>query len=335
MVIGIEMYRAVRRVQETGKGTLIVSLPKQWARRWGVRKGSLVEVRDRGDGRLVIDPAYGEREPSRRALIRYPVRRPEHLAWGIIGAYLLGYDVITVYGGRIGGEDRARIEEAIRKLIGLEVMEETATKVEIHCIIDPSLLDPKRILQRMCGIVVGMLKDIYRSISERDRGLAGMVRRRDDDLDRLYFLTVRVLRAAAGRPGLAEELGLTPIECLDFRVAANLLETNGDIASNMAREVEELETPISGDMVEALRPLFEEAAEMQLKALGGFLSSDVGALSEVRSKLSRLVEGLEKVRDRAGELPALISIASYMEEFGRNCVDLADLIAPVGIIEGL
>ena len=47
------------------------------------------------------------------------------------------------------------------------------------------------------------------------------------------------------------------------------------------------------------------------------------------------MEGLDGLRDRAEEFPSMISIASYMEEFGRNCVDLADLIAPVGIIEEL
>lgn len=329
------MFRAIRRVQETGKGTLMISLPKQWAKKWGLRRGSLVEVRDRGDGRLIVDPAYGEREAPRRALIRCPVREPDHITWGIIGAYLLGYDVITISGGRIGSKDRARVEETMRKLIGLEVMEETATKIEIHCIIDPSLLDPKRMLQRMCGIVVGMLKDVFRALSEADRSLAEMVRRRDDDVDRLYFLTVRVLRAAASRPGLADELGLTAIQCLDHRVAANLLEANGDIVSNMAREVEELDRPLEGWLLEAVRPLFDVAAEMQVNALGGFLSSEIRVLSEVRSDLEQLVETLDGLRDRAEEFPSMISIASYMEEFGRNCVDLADLIAPVGIIEEL
>ena len=329
------MFRAIRRVQETGKGTLMISLPKRWAKKWGLRRGSLVEVRDRGDGRLIVDPAYGERESPRRALIRCPVREPEHITWGIIGAYLLGYDVITISGGRIGSEDRARVEETMRKLIGLEVMEETATKIEIHCIIDPSLLDPRRMLQRMCGIVVGMLKDVFRALSEADRGLAEMVRRRDDDVDRLYFLTVRVLRAAASRPSLADELGLTAIQCLDHRVAANLLEANGDVVSNMAREVEELDRPLEGWLLEAVKPLFDMVSEMQVNALGGFLSSEIRVLSEVRSDLRELVDALDGLRDRAEEFPSMISIASYMEEFGRNCVDLADLIAPVGIIEEL
>ena len=53
----------LRKVQKTSGGTFFVCLPKDWAERSGINKGSVVSVSERVDGRLVIDAEYGVERP--------------------------------------------------------------------------------------------------------------------------------------------------------------------------------------------------------------------------------------------------------------------------------
>lgn len=48
----------LRKVQEIG-GTYLLSIPIDWARRSGLTKGSIVEIIEREDGCILVDPQYG------------------------------------------------------------------------------------------------------------------------------------------------------------------------------------------------------------------------------------------------------------------------------------
>jgi antitoxin component of MazEF toxin-antitoxin module len=45
-----------RKVQQTGGSTYIISLPKQWAEKMGIKTGVRVSLQAQPDGKLLIDP---------------------------------------------------------------------------------------------------------------------------------------------------------------------------------------------------------------------------------------------------------------------------------------
>jgi len=45
-----------RKVQEVGKGTLLISLPKSWAEKFGVEKGDVLELEVDQFGNLILYP---------------------------------------------------------------------------------------------------------------------------------------------------------------------------------------------------------------------------------------------------------------------------------------
>ena len=51
---------SVRRVQLTGKSTLIVSLPKKWTKKNGLKKGDSLMIKETKDGSLRITPSQTE-----------------------------------------------------------------------------------------------------------------------------------------------------------------------------------------------------------------------------------------------------------------------------------
>ena len=100
----------LRKIQRTSGGTFFVCLPKDWAERNGLDRGTVVSVTETADGTLVINPKYNvERTPQVAVIVPSPL-----LDRVIIEKYLLGYDIIQVQAkDRISTLDRERVKQAL------------------------------------------------------------------------------------------------------------------------------------------------------------------------------------------------------------------------------
>ena len=331
----------LRKVQEVGRGTLIVSLPKAWARRFGVRKGSILAVRETARGQLILEPFTGREEEPMTITVRCDGKRREEVEWNIIGAYLLGYETIELVARtRLSSEVKSAIREAVRGLAGLEIVDEDMRRVVINCLVNPSAVAPRTLLVRKNAITIGMHTDAVVALVTGDKGLAEMVMDRDEEVDRLYFLLVRLLRTAIRDLKLAEKFELTPIDCLDFRMAAKLIESIGDHAVDVAGLAMRLP---EGSSLEAIGDEMSSASEllreMQDAAVRAFLTRRSSLVGEVKGKLrARFSEALGDVEEKAGDLGGLshvaYSAASLMNEIAKCCIDIADLVVPSGIEVG-
>src|SRR3972149_6673565 len=227
----------LRKVQRTQTGTFFVCLPKSWAEQHGLRKGTLVALDETGDGKLLIDPKYNAEQLPRVATLNAgPYLRRE-----IIGRYLLGFDIIRIEAKeRIDFDVRNIVKATVGSLIGLEIVEETYSQIVLQGLLAPSGFPPEKILRRNYAIVAGMNRDVVNSLVDGDLQLAKSVIARDDESNRLYFLLVRILRTIIQTPSLSEKLGITPIDCLDYRLAASLVEAIGDASVQVASKTIEL-----------------------------------------------------------------------------------------------
>jgi len=221
----------LRRLQRTSDGTFFVTLPKAWVTKNKLERGAILSFSERKDGKILAEP-YGEQERkiSTVTLTPSPLLQRE-----IEEKYLLGYDVFEVVSEQtIQLDMRETVRRIVRSLVGLEIVEEDAKKIVIQCLIEPSLLFPDRILRRLHLITLAMQKDAVSAFVHGDAKLAHTVVERDEDVDRLYFLLVRVVRAALTDPAIAEKLAATPIDCLDYRILASFVENFADYATDIA-----------------------------------------------------------------------------------------------------
>ena len=228
---GVEAHLDLRRLQRTSDGTFFVTLPKAWVTKNKLERGAILSFCERKDGKILAEP-YGEQERkiSTVTLTPSPLLQRE-----IEEKYLLGYDVFEVVSEQtIQLDMRETVRRIVRSLVGLEIVEEDAKKIVIQCLIEPSLLFPDRILRRLHLITLAMQKDAVSAFVHGDAKLAHTVVERDEDVDRLYFLLVRVVRAALTDPAIAEKLAATPIDCLDYRILASFVENFADYATDIA-----------------------------------------------------------------------------------------------------
>jgi phosphate uptake regulator len=322
----------LRKVQEIGGGTALISLPKEWVKRNRIGKGSVLVVEEGRPDYLLIYPLSRVKRGPREVTIKYPAEE-KLLINRITAAYLLGYDIIRVVGkDRIAYRDRARLKASIRHLVGLEIVEEDSKTLMAQFLMEPNSLNPRRILLRMHLLTSSMHRDALQALIEDDTQLARSVVERDDEVDRLYFLTVRLLRTAALDPKLAADYQLNPIDLLDHRVAANEVESIGDAAVAIASNGEQVlaRGHIPRGWSETLATVANLLEGMQETAVKAFADRKMEAAQRLIDEYRQLDDALKRLEAAAvGDPdPALWSILSAIRDIGRSTIDIADLAIP-------
>jgi phosphate uptake regulator len=318
----------LRKVQRTSSGTFFVCLPKGWAESVGLGRGSVVAVSELADGRLAVDARYDvEREPRVAVIKSSP-----YLDREITGKYLLGYDVIRVEAeDSISPRDRECVKAASSGLVGLEIVEEDYSRIVLQCLLEPSTFPPGKILRREYAIAAGMHRDAVRAFVGGDVHLARNVVVRDVEVDRLYFLLVRILRTIVQRPGLGERLGVRAIECLDYRLMASLVESVGDLSVEVAEKAVELSGKgLDKGLSEPLLRLHELVFSSHERALEAVFGRDVGVAESVRAergRVEKLLGGVEEAVGGAGGVGAcVLAVAGLVGRIFDCAVDIADLV---------
>ena len=289
---------------------------------------SLIET---SDGRLFVDPKLGaESSPRTITLKPEPILSRE-----IMGKYLLGFDIIRVEAKeRISFEVRESVKDTVRRLIGLEIVEEDYSKIVLQCLLEPSGFPPEKILRRGYAIAVGMHRDVINALVNGDLHLVKSVIARDEEVNRLYFLLVRILRTIIQNPTLNEKLGVQPIECLDYRLVASLVETIGDECVRIALKTAELK---GAKLEEDLKKLFVDFHMLCLEAsddaLKAFFTGDITLAESVRAMREKTEETFTSIEKVAREqslniVPQILTIASFLRQIYEHSVDIADLVVP-------
>lgn len=321
----------IRRIQRTPSGTFFVCLPKEWAERYGLNRGSVVAVNETSDGKLLIDPEYGAAPPTRIVVLE----PGPFLGREIIGKYLLGFDIIRVEAKEsISFETREIVKRTVSRLVGLEIIEEDYSKIVLQCLLEPASFPPEKILRREYTIVAGMHRDIVNALVNGDVHMARSVIARDEEVNRLYFLLVRILRTILQNPSLSEKLDLQPIECLDYRLTASLVENIGDECVRTAFKVLELK---GAKLTETLKKLIVEfharVFEAHENALKAFFEGDIASAEGVRGMRAEIEKTLEAIEKGSKEqsleaIPYILAAISTLRQIYEHSVDIADLVMP-------
>lgn len=321
----------IRRIQRTPSGTFFVCLPKEWAERYGLKRGSVVAVNETSDGKLLVDPEYSAAPPTRVVVLE----PGPYLGREIIGKYLLGFDIIRVEAKEsISFEMREIVKKTVSRLVGLEIIEEDYSKIVLQCLLEPTSFPPEKILRREYAIVAGMHKDVVNALVNGDVHMARSVIARDEEVNRLYFLLVRILRTIIQNPSLSEKLGLQPIECLDYRLTASLVENIGDECVRTAFKVLELK---GAKLTEALKKLIVEfharVFEAHESALRAFFEGDIASAEGVRGMRAEIEKSLEAIEKGSKEqsleaIPYILAAVSTLRQIYEHSVDIADLVMP-------
>jgi phosphate uptake regulator len=250
----------------------------------------------------------------------------------VYGGYLLGYDMIRIKASsQISFEDSDRIKKAMRKLVGLEIVDEDGFHISAQFLLDADTLDAEKILRRMSAIVAGMYRDMLEAIKLKENsGIRKVISGRDDEVDRQYFLLVRLIRSAMMDQKLAGKLDLSNIDILDYRIAANLLESAGDYIVDLTNAIDLSHIKAIDEIVEA-GVLVEKMHEKSVAAFVNKNRSESNAVVKIYDEFIEIINSIKSRVDSKNleSTVAVLNLIHSMDKIARCWVDVADLVKPV------
>ena len=322
------MTTFTRRLQKIGS-SILVSLPKEWIDANNLKKSNQVEI-ETNQNNLSIRTQLSKR-PSKEVEISYPLSEGEGIVPTITGAYLLGFDIIRIVGkSSISINDRESVRGSMRKLVGLEIIDEDATNISIQFLLDETSINPQNILKRMSSIALGMFNDVVLSIKNGDKTNLETIVNRDAEINRQYFLLVRLIRSTIMDTRLAGIFNLENIDILDYRIAANTLEIAGDTVVELSKSL--IKSNISKVELKKLYDFAKDIDEIQIKSIDSFISNNrmlaINAIRLQRSnstKISKIRSSLESEKQIS---LALFDIIYMFEKILQSWSDITDLVKP-------
>ena len=225
------MRGEVRKVQLTGGATLIVSLPKEWAKRIALAPGDEVIVVTQPDDTLVLIPKkLGKRTGVIAELtINQPVDIAE-LERLFMTLYIGGAETIVVRFSPKAMGLRKQMKEFIRRrIVDMEIVEEASDRLIVQSMVSATELAVMDIAVKMLRLVGNMLSDLMIGLDKDDVSLLKDVIERDDEVDRLYWLMERQLKRAAMSRYVMLELKIDdPRDLVEYMIIAKSIERMAD-----------------------------------------------------------------------------------------------------------
>jgi len=309
---------------------MLVSLPKEWIDANNRGKSSQVEI-ETGQDNISIS-ANKETRPTKELQITYPLPKEENIVADITGAYLLGYDIIQINSkSTIPGGDREKIRNSMRRLVGMEIIEEDASHINMQFLLDATTLNPEKILKRMSSIALGMYDDTSNGLILDDKSNLQSLSNRDVEVNRQYFLLVRLIRSTLVDKRLANAFNLENIDVLDYRVAANLLENAGDSIVELSNFI--YNSSLSKIYSKKIFNVVKDFNILAEKSINAFTKPDRLLAIEAISLHKQYEENLNSLKTVLGnkkEIPIdFLDLVYMFERIAQSWADVADLVKPI------
>ena len=289
-----------RKLQVTGGSTFILSLPKDWATKNELKRGSSMVVREEEDGSLSIAPAnFPKKEKQDEAYIKASLNdNPDAVMRTAISAYLSGYNVLHIraQGQKVlSSKLRNHLKTFARHyFVGTEIVIDTPIELTLQVLLNYPELTVQNALSRMSIIGSSMHREAIAALKKLDYASAKAVIETDREVNRFSLYIVRLLKLAVSNQRIVKDIGLTSQkECLGYRLIARAVERTADHATKIAENTLLLKDPVNDEILDRISQLSDLAISMFETSMEALFKHDFNLAETVIEKLSQ-VHKLEK-----------------------------------------
>ena len=153
---------------------------------------------------------------------------------------------------------------------------------------------------------------------------------RDAEINRQYFLLVRLIRSTIMDTRLAGIFNLENIDILDYRIAANTLEIAGDTVVELAESL--IKSNLSKTELKKLHGFTKDMAEIQSKSIDSFISNDrslaINAITLQRNNSAKISKIRSSLENKKQISLALFDLIYMFEKILQSWSDITDLVKP-------
>lgn len=309
-------------------------MPKSWIEKNNLKKGDLISISDDGFELVLSAGQQDKKTENREISIEARGKDIEVLKAEIASSYLNGYDTINIMFDN-NYRDALKIKDVLRNLSGLEVMEQTSTRIVAKNLININEISISNIIRRMDIITRAMMEDAI--LCCRGQNNYESINQRDIDVNRLYFLGYRVIKNAIKNPRIAKSLGMEAWQLHSDNHSIMHLEKIADRQKRIARyiclanldrqalaEIDRIYTDISEAYSELMKSFYNRDKQTAIKmettsrdrtaACDRFLENYTDTHSNAKTKSSNA---------------NLVSVAKIVENLKATAVELRNMARTV------
>jgi len=299
----------IRKVQITGGASFIVSLPKEWAKKQGIKKNDKVGIIIRKDGSLIITPKISKEHKERKKEFMVDnIQNPNYIFRLLLGSYIDGYNIIAVKSKeRINPSVKKIIKELTKTAIGLEIIEETKNSITIKDFLNPSELPFEKGIKRIVSIINSMHEDNVLALRNKDENLFYDVITRDDDIDRMHWLISRQFNILSQN---SEE------KIVNYSTMSRILERIGDHAVRIAKNSIKILNTIDSKLTDAIIEAEKMAIDMFRMSITSFFDKNLKMANECIEKTGELIHACKNISNTALQHDSAMAI--YLGYIGES-----------------
>src|SRR3989337_1597640 len=259
-----------RRVQRTGRGSFITSLPKDWVQKTGIERGSEIAFKVQDDSSLLLVPRKimekrkeaEKPKPKEHWVLVDSKEDPQSVCRKLRALYVVSAELIHIRfkGGGDFSKHKAAINNLAKNmLLGSEIIDETSSKMTLQILITHPAFPVETAIRRMAILALLANRDAILALKNiNQEGLIQSVIDGYNDVNRLNLYVVRQLKFGIER-NLFKELGFrTPKEFLSYRVVTSNIKSIADNAVNIINDVVALERMLENQMLFLKEPIDDE-----------------------------------------------------------------------------
>lgn len=324
-----------RNVQKTGGGSYIITLPKSWVEKQGISEKSSLLIKLNEDETLTITTEKAEEYKKKNEITIFDSLSPGR---DILGSYLLGFDTIILKSSIMFSRDNIiEIRKIVRSLAGAEITEESPNKIEVQILLNSEVVAPEKVLRREAALINSMILDCISALIDCNKHLAYSIIERDGEVNRQYFILVRVLRSIISDPEALKKIGLTPLKVMDLRLVAKIFEDTGDKIVKILKEMIKIqEKKKNGEKFKELKDIGLKITELLDDSLEAFIFENNEAVIKILNEQELLLQKLHEFNKKIISIESdtflkevFLRIISEFEGIINNILDLIELSAPI------
>jgi phosphate uptake regulator len=258
-----------RRVQCTGRGSYIISLPKDWVQDIGLKRGSEIAFNLQPDASLTLIPRKireKTREEEGAKLKEYYITvDPEENIQSTLrllqALYVISADIIRIH-------FRGKTEATKRKMeiknfakdtfLGSEIIDETQDEITLQILVKHSEFPIEKAVRRMVIVALAAHRDVMAALKDPNKELFQNIVNAQHDSNRLGLYIVRQLKFGIEH-NMYRELGFrTPKEFLLYRIIVNDINDIGQDAINVMNNLAAVKKLQNDQLLFIKEPMDEE-----------------------------------------------------------------------------
>ncbi len=258
-----------RRVQSTGRGSFIISLPKEWVQDIGLKRGSEIAFNLEPDQTLSLVPRKireksDENEGTKLKEYYISVDPEENLQSTLRllqALYVISADIIRVHFR--GKGDVTKCKTTVKNFakdafLGSEIIDETSDEVTIQILVKHSEFPIEKAVRRMVIVALAAHRDVLLALKDGTKELFQNVVNAEHDSNRLGQYIVRQLKFGIEH-NMYRELGFrTPKEFLLYRIIVNDIKDIGENAISIMNSLTTVQKLVDDQVLFLKEPIDEE-----------------------------------------------------------------------------